>query len=228
MQNSILYLFLMTAILSAACSEDRPPSPIGPSPTSCRTYATSYLQAGTVAGLPINDAQTCSFNEATNQLTCTLTRSGASGCGTSVATYPSKAAFVDEVRVVPPLTLMTSYTVALQNVCGGGGGTVTYSYDGQRQTGFVDGAITGTYTNWDSSGRPTAGTLAVGGISTSQTITYNDATRTATTTSIGGGSTTTQSYEYDTRGIVVRTTLNAPGVSSTSTVTTNATGQVCK
>jgi len=231
MRKFIASASIASVLIVAGCSDagNGPTSPTGPGASSCRTYATSFVQAGTVAGTAINDTLSCSFNEASNQLTCTLSRPGAPGCGTSIAAYPSKAAFVDEVRVVPPLTLMTSYSVSLQSSCGGGGGTITYSYDGQqRVAGFVDDFVTATYTSWDSAGRPTAGTLTGAGVTTTQSNAYNDSTRTTVTTSTTAGSTSTQTYEYDSRGIAVRTALTAAGVSGSSTVTTNATGQVCK
>jgi YD repeat-containing protein len=114
--------------------------------------------------------------------------------------------------------------------CGGTTSTVSYNYDASgRLTSTVTTALgvssTTTYTAWDSSGRPTAGSFPGTTIANS----YNDATRTwvqTLTPARGGASTTTTTFDANGNQVTV---VNTSGnVTSTTTFNTTATARVCK
>jgi hypothetical protein len=133
---------------------------------------------------------------------------------------------VDEVAVIPPLTLSSSTTTTIS-----GGtvppstGTATRTYDGQKrlltQVSVSQGQTsTTTYTAWDSAGRPTAATVVSGGQSTSQSFTYDNATRTQT--SSNAGVTCTQTFDQNGNPAVG----TCPGSNAVTTVLT--TQQICR
>jgi len=218
----------LTIACSGSDSSDNNGNPSGPTGTtgsstsssSCRTYATAanvVVQPGAPA---FNTTLTGSFNTSTNQTT--ITQTSALGTCTIVASYSSRADFVDEVRVVPPIMLLTT------NVNSGGGvcaqGTVTNTFDSQRritrQTNSVGG--TTTYTAWDSAGRPTAGTFSTGG---TIAIVNNESARTQTSTTVINGQTTVSTTTFDANGMITSVVVaNA----TTTTYTATSTAQVCK
>jgi YD repeat-containing protein len=147
-------------------------------------------------------------------------------CTTTVHTYSSNADFVDEVRVIPVLTLTAGTTTTSSAACGSSVSTVTYSYDSQhRLTQVTSGTSAITYTAWDSSGRPTAGSFT----GTTITNVYNDTLRTSTQSQLSGGVTSVTTTTFDLNGNpqqVVNTVASVLALTTTSTTT--ATGQVCK
>ena len=174
---------------------------------------------------------TASFNTSNNTNTITTISASGATCTTSVDTYRSKDDFVDEVRVVPGLTLQMTRATTNSPGCGGVNSTVSYDYDSQRRlTSFSTTALGVTsatiYTAWDSSGRPTVGSFPG---TTIQNV-YNDAARTLTQTQTqtSGGSVSTTTMTYDANGNQVTSVVTSGNVTSTTTFTNTATAQVCK
>jgi len=205
------------------------PTPPGANAPQCRTLYTGW----TIASSPINPTPsanaTASFNTITNELTVNILDASTT-CTTNVYRYQSRADFIDEVSVIPPLNLLTSQTTTTVSACGGLPGSVLevrYTYDvPQRrltQVFFVQTGGSTTYTAWDSFGRPTTGTFSNGG---SVTFVYDNAARTATQTQVFPGSTTVSTGFYDANGGLMRTVVN-PGA-QTTTYTPTATTTVCK
>jgi hypothetical protein len=146
-------------------------------------------------------------------------------CTTSVSTYRSVADFVDEVRVVPGLSMQLSTTTTNTGACGSGTNTATFTYDGQRRvTALSSGASVTTYTAWDSAGRPTAGSFP----GTTIANVYNDATRTWTQTQVTGANTSTTTTTFDANGAQLTIVNVTGGNQATTTFTNTATAQVCK
>jgi YD repeat-containing protein len=189
---------------------------------------------------------TATFDTGTRQWTDTSTSR------TSVRSYPSVAAFVDEGQFLEPQNGATQQVVT----AGAGTTTFTYTYDSQGrlaaatmtimtpQTNFT--AREETYTAWDNRGRPTGGTANMfpplpGEGCTGKTIvfSYDDGTRVADHSYTGGTSmsanmtdwctNTNQSSQatYDARFITSQV-VNVTTVTSTETWTVMSTGQVCR
>ncbi len=165
------------------------------------------------------------FNPSTNTSTITTMFANGAPCTTSVFMYRSTADFVDEVRVVPGLSMQTSSSTTNTGACGSGTNSVAYTYDAQRRLiSFTSGGSTTTFTAWDSSGRPTAGSFP----GTTIANVYNDATRTWTQTQTTGAATATTTTTFDANGAQL-TIVNVSGGNQTTTTFTNtATAQVCK
>jgi hypothetical protein len=241
-------LALLSA-LAATCSGGSPsapspgapgstsvPGPQGPQTQSCRTYASVFTGITTAGPLVSTIDSTCTFSTATNQGTCNLRYSdtlGGAGTATTVASYQSRGDFIDEVRVVPPLTRSLGGTTRITGSPGGLiDGSVTNHYDGQgrliRQVAIYSlASASGTidYTAWDAVGRPTAANL-VGPSNDTMDISYNDAARTMTTSrTTPQGQRTLCTMTYDANGNHVGTTCE-PGSNQTLTIAASET--VCR
>jgi len=225
------------ALLAAGCSNSSSPgstNPAGPgggggttAPT-CRTYPTASTVTTTALGTTITAQLTGAFNSSTNTGTITVSGPGGVGlCSTSVHAWRTTADFVDEVRVVPPVTLALTTTTTNSGTCGSGTGIATYNYDGQRRLTGVTNTVGGntTYTAWDSSGRPTTGTSSGGGTISNV---YNDSARTVTQTQTGGGTTSVSTLTYDANGIQISIVVTSSGQTSTTTFNNTSTAMVCK
>jgi hypothetical protein len=205
---------------------------------SCRTIATASTTHTKGHGFTTDTTAACSYDRTTNKATCTNRYTDSHGTKTtsvSVTTYESLADAIDEVRVVPPLrkSMRTDTTVK------SGRGTTTSSlvntYDRQKRlvqevgTATASAKFTTTYTSWDKAGRPTAGRTVHPGVTNSLTITYNDATRTQTTTSTAGGLRISCDLTFDANGNPVSTTcVGSAASSSSSTTRTTATERICR
>ena len=197
-----------------------------PPPTSgsgpCRTYptaATVPMARGALTQMP---QLTGSFDSSANTATVTV-----GTCTTAVSTYRSTADFVDEVRVIPSLTMQTSTTTTFGGDCDSGTSTVSHVYDSQRRlVSSTTGGVVTTYTAWDSVGRPTAGSYP----GTTIANTYNDSTRTWVQTQRGGvtGATRTTTVTYDANGAQTSVVVISGAITATTTFNTTATAQVCK
>ncbi len=211
-------------------SSNNPPTPPVTTPpvssTTCRTYPTAASVTTISGGTTMNALLTGSFNPTTSTSTITTMFANGGPCTTSVFTYRSTADFVDEVRVIPGLSKQTSTTTTNTGACGAGTANVSYTYDGQgRLTSFTSGASTTTYTAWDSSGRPTAGSFP----GTTIANVYNDATRTwVQTQTAAGGAVSTSTMTFDANGAQLMIVNVSGGNTSTTTFTNTATAQVCK
>lgn len=163
-------------------------------------------------------------NTSTHQTTYNVTYTDSAGpqySYTQLSTYRSTDEFVDEVKVNPPLTLSVGTVDS-----GGLSLTLTNAYDAQRRlTGFstaVPGqTIVTTYTAWDASGRPTAGSRGGAAL----TLAYNDAARTQTVTIAGLGMEVTT---HDANGNVTSIAQSYGAATVTTTTAIASTAVVCK
>lgn len=203
------------------------PAPSGP---TCRTYLTAANVTTVSGGTTMNALLAASFNAGANTSTITTMFANGAPCTTSVFTYRSTADFVDEVRVVPGVSLQTATTTTNAGACGSGTSTVSYTYDAQRRlTSFTTNALgvsgTTTYTAWDSSGRPTTGSFP----GTTIANVYNDAARTLVQTqTTAGGSVSTGTVTFDANGAQLTSVVVSGANTTTTTYTNTATAQVCK
>jgi YD repeat-containing protein len=213
---------------SASGSSGTGGNPAGPGGTSqtCRLFATSFTQV--TSGLSLTTTSTCTVNTSTRQATCVHRLSDGTTLN-SVSTYNSVSDIVDEVRVIPPLTLVRS-AVASQTSPSGVTSpqvTTTYSYDAQgRATSVVSPSNTTTYTQWDSVGRPTLANDVGAGFNNTRLIVHNDGARTRTTTVNNGILTTVETF--DANGNLLSQTTSGAGQTQTITYTTLTTDRVCK
>jgi len=208
-----------------------------PPDQDCRTYASAMTITANGQGYSSKSDQTCRYNAASNQMSCTTTTSdsmGRSTTSTSVTAYPSTADFVDEGRIIPPprRSSGTSTTITLGDRKLSS--TLTSEYDSQhRLTREVGQSPAGTqttaYTEWDAKGRPTRGTNSVPGMSNALSITYDDAARTVATTSNAGGQTMVATAVFDANGNLKSTMTNGGGASAvTTTFEIAGTDRVCR
>ena len=171
----------------------------------------------------------CTFNRSTVEGTCTNQYSDSGGTTlTSVSTTrnASIAQVIDEVSVIPPLILSsTTTTVVTQPGQPTSTGTSTRAFNGRRLVMISNisqpsGATSlTTYTAWDSSDRPTAGSVVSGGQPSTIAFSYNNGTRTQTITQAGVSCTQT----FDQNGNPA--SAACAGTTSTSTILT--TQQIC-
>jgi YD repeat-containing protein len=226
-------LWLLGLVFAVGCSgKSTNPTAPSTSTSSCRTYAsaaTSTVTAGPVVG---TDVMTCSFSTSTNQLTCTSQYSdniATSIASTYVLTYGSTSDFVAEVKVVPPLRRWTRLTSSPTRASPNDTMLVS-TYDSENrlirevETSGSETDQTTTYTSWDGSGRPTAGTLVSSAGTMSIVSVYSDSSRTETKTMTLNGQPFTTVSAYDVNGNP--TTLSS-SVATTQTTTT-ATETVCR
>jgi hypothetical protein len=193
---------------------------------ACRTYSTAADVSTTVSGVTLQTGKTTgTFDQAAKQSTIKTFFTNGALCSTAVFTYASVADFVDEVRVVPGLTLAASNTNTNSGTCGSFVTTVTYTYDGQRRLKSMTSiGGTTTYTAWDNSGRPTAGTS--NGITIANV--YNDAARTLTQTQTSNGGQSVNVQTFDANGIQLKVVNTDSNGTSTTTYNNTSTAQVCK
>ena len=200
-----------------------PSSPPTSSSVTCRTYPTAATVTMTRGRLYGSNQLTGSFDSAADTATVTV-----EACTTAVSTYRSTSDFVDEVGVIPTLTMQTSTTTTSGGGCDLGTRTVNYVYDSQRRLkSSTTGSVVTTYTAWDSAGRPIAGSYP----GTTIANTYNDSTRTWVKTEAGGvtgkGIWTT-TVTYDANGAQTSVVIISGAITETTTFNTTATAQVCK
>jgi len=193
----------------------------------CRTYTTTATDletnANAVPPFTLTNTYTTTFNASTNQLTTTGTVTSSIGCSgpfTSTVTYPSVAAFVAEVGVIPPLHRKI-HIERSANACGARAAAFVFTYDAQnRVTQFGSTS----YTAWDSLGRPIAGTVRAGaGISVS--LAYDNAAR-KTTLTLGGNPASATVTTFDANGNSIGITNQQTGTTAVTTV--HSTTTVCQ
>lgn len=195
---------------------------------TCRTVPTTQTQTMGSGAFKAQASTKCAFDAGTNSFACTIQYSDSTGANTTTVqtfAYASKAVFVDEIAVVPPLQRASSVTVT---GTGRAPETTTYEYNGHRLTKeTLPGAVT-TYTAWDNSGRPTAGSSVLATNTNTLSIAYDDARRTRTTTSTTNGLATVCTITYDVNGNPIAQTCSGGGVVSGGTSTITATERICK
>ncbi len=195
--------------------------------SGCRTYATAADVSTTVSGVTLQTGKTTgAFDTGAKQSTIKTLFANGTLCSTAVFSYSSVADFVDEVRVVPGVTLAASNTNTSSGTCGTFSTTVSYTYDGQRRLKTMSSiGGTTTYTAWDNSGRPTTGTTNTG---ITITNVYDDASRTLTQTQAGAGGQSVSVQTFDANGIQLKVVNTDSSGTSTTTYNNTSTAQVCK
>jgi YD repeat-containing protein len=217
---TVAALVVSVAILGAGSALEQTPQ--------CRTYSTEQRRYFSIGG---SASEECDFNSSTFVFTCTMDLGvQVARRIVSVRQYASVADFVDEVRVIPPISRAKSGSTTYVPKPAGPDASDTklaFHYDAQRRqtdmlTAFVDGRIIKTtFTAWDPSGRP----LAHNTNGQAFKFAYDDSSRTMSIAGPGG----TQTQTYDQNGNLVKKT-EAPmgGTTSTTTVTISQTAKVCR
>lgn len=233
---------LATVLLSLAAAAACGGNPSGPtqstggansggSGATCRTYPTAAtVTVQTSAGTTSTSPSACAWDGNLHQLTCTISvGSGGPVCSTLVTSYASTADFIDEIRAIPPVLLRTSdvQTSSGTSACGAGAiQNITYVYDGQRRlTQILNGSSTTTFTSWDSTGRPTSGSLTSGA---PVTIAYDTTARTRTQTTGSGAAAVTVTTTFDTTGTPVKLVTQDSATTTTTTTQVASTSRICK
>lgn len=219
---------------SQSSSSTGPTGPTSPTPTGggnvCRTYPTraNVHTTNSASSITFDAIETGAFDTSTRKATVQSNFANGSPCSTNVISYNSVADFVDEVRVVPPVSLATTAVNTNSGACGSVTATTGYMYDGQRRvTQLTNGSGgTTTYTSWDGSGRPTAGTTSGGA---TMTLAYDDGARTLTTIeNPPGGAQAVSTISFDANGAQTKIVVIQAGITSTTTFTNTSTATVCK
>jgi hypothetical protein len=177
---------------------------------------------------------TCAFNTGSNEAICqgNFTDShGGPGTATQTSRFASRADLVDEASTNPPRNLSLGTTTAITT--GGATFTITatHSYDSQRRLVATTisnppplGQTVMSFSAWDGSGRPTAGTISLSpGGTFPLSNSYNDANRSVTRNSGLNVCTVT----HDGNGIMIRETCTGT-TESTTVVTVGGTQSICK
>jgi hypothetical protein len=209
----------------------------GSSTASCRTLAASQRSVQTFTdGVTVTTDTACSLSgtDATCNSTFTDSRFG-SGTMTQTSRFTSRSDIVDEAAANPPLarSLGTTTVTTVSGVPFTT--TATNSYDAQRRltstvvvTQSPPLSVTTSFSAWDASGRPTAGSTTIPNVGQFPvTITYDNANRSVTRDT--GLNVCTQTY--DTNANIIREQCNDRGGStapSTTTVNIVTTQQICK
>jgi len=217
-----------TASTTPSATPTPTPSPT-PSATSCRTYPTAanVTVTGTQGNVLFSGLESATFDTGTRQSTVTTKFANGVTCSVQVSLYRSVADFVDEVRVNPGLTLALNSTNTNSGACGTGTATSTNTYDGQLRLVTVSNSAGGvtTYTEWDSSGRPTKGASNTG--MTTVNV-YDDATRTQVQTQSGSNGSSVAVMTFDANGAQLKSAVTSGNSLTTTTFTNTATATVCK
>lgn len=201
---------------------------------SCLTVATKQHSVQTFAdGRVVTTDTSCAFQDPADVL-CSdvfVDSEGGPGTGTQTTHFDAKADIIAEGAVNPPPTLALETTTVLTVSGTSFTTTATNSYDAHKrlaQTTITNppplgGESTLTYSDWDSAGRPTAGTESLGsGPSGPISFTYDDAAHTVKRNIPPNICTDT----YDQNGIM--TGEDCTGTTPSKTVvTTLATQQIC-
>jgi YD repeat-containing protein len=212
-------------------SSGSPTAPGGtPSGPSCRTYPTSAnVHTTNSASSVVFDAlEAATFDSSSRKATVNTNFANGSPCSTLVTSYNSVADFVDEVRVIPPVSLATGAVNTNSGACGAVTASTIYTYDSQRRVTQISNSAGGviTYTAWDSSGRPTTGTMSGGG---TISIVYDDAARSWTETQTqSNGTRSVGTLTFDANGAQIRNVVVQGNVTTTTTFSNTATATVCK
>lgn len=228
--SAICAAMAMTMACSGGSSDTTSPSPIssggGTSGSgTCRTFTTAADVTTVSGGVTTNAKVTGAFNSSTNQSTSNTLFANGNACSTTIGSYRSTADFVDEVRVVPGVFLLTSSTTTNAVACGTGSGTTTYTYDAQRRlTQTANSGGTTTWTQWDNSGRPTLGSSP----GATYVISYDDSARASTTTTTTSNGTSVGILTYDANGNQLRNEVRGSSGTSVTTYSINSTDKVCK
>ena len=199
-----------------------------PSP-QCRTFTAEEVR--TVSGAAAGTiSQTCRFDVPTTSRICTMrTRLKHTSFDLSYTDkYSSVADFVDEIRIVPPISRIQSQTRRYTSGSGPNA-EIAYEYDGagrqtRLSTNMSGNLLVTTYSAWDPLGRPTVATVSSRAPTINLQYKYDDALRTMTTTNPAG----IQVSTYDSDGNMIREESTDGGGKTTSAFKINKTEKVCK
>ena len=233
----------------AFLSQTKPPGPVT-TREPCRTYDTSVRSVTVGGGMTITVDTSGVFDPWTLRLVQNVSYSSTGGSRfqyVQTTTYDSAEDFIAEViRLKPPAGLPTTpgatmvtdvipplvrarRTVATGQI----GLTMTNSYDStNRRTGFDTKTgqylISTRYSAWDSSGRPTAGTMTGPTGNSTVTFSYDEKglSQTQTTTTQGLVNTITTTYDQFGNPRSGSSTITR-GASSTTTYTSQSTAKLC-
>ena len=242
------FLLVILAVLHGACGGGGSPSAPSDVPPpgatqACRVFATEWSSTYTFAAPTTSSA---SFS-AVDRVYTEYSPAGSSQAVRRV-TYGSVADFVDEAAVFGRFLGRRTETCPARENCTSGlpPSALLFvevpSYDSQRRrtglTARLNGALlyTDAYTQWDSHGRPTAGTRSLPQLcSLPLSATYDETTRTMSMGPSGPGTgpfcfglAFALSQRFDANGNVVSETDTAGGTSTTANHDIRATTQVCK
>jgi hypothetical protein len=200
-----------------------------PSAPACRTYSAEEVRTLSGAGSgTIN--QTCRFDSATFERTCTIRSRTNAGSFTLDLTdkYASVADFVDEIRVIPPIARIQRQ---MRRFVSGpaANADVTYEYDGARRQTRISTAMKGnlivmTYNGWDAMGRPTGGVSSSRASTVTLKYDYDDAARTMTITGPAGVEVDT----YNADGNMIQETSTDGGGKTEYAIKITKTETVCR
>jgi hypothetical protein len=231
---------LATGLLAAAIAAPMAHTTEPNTPQECRVAATSSTTKTTAQhGFSSTTTTACRYDKAANKSTCTNLYEDTVGTKTktvSVTTFASIADVIDEVKVNPPKRLSTKVETTGEGNRGPTDATLVYTYDDQRRltkeaaSSKNAPSYTTTYTAWDKSGRPTAGsTVFTKAPRTAIKIAYDEAARTVNTTTGVGSQWITCEMKFDVNGNAASTACKSPvGPASESTTTTTATENICR
>lgn len=174
-------------------------------PTSCRTFSAEEVRtvSGAVAG---TITQTCRFDLPTTSRICTMRTklSHTSFDLTYTDKYNSAADFVDEIRIVPPISRIQ--TQSRRYTSGSGpNAQIAYEYDATRRqtrlsTNMNGNLLVTTFSAWDPPGRPTTAIVSSRASTINLQYKYDDTARTMTITGPAG----VQVQTYDADGNMIR------------------------
>jgi hypothetical protein len=224
------------ATLAVTATAQQKPIATGKPAQNCRIAPTESRTHATGPGMTMDSVATCSFDAAAKKVTCTNRFKDSRGIpttGISVTTYTSVDDLIEEAKVVPPLRRSLRTETTTKTNASSITATLVNSYDSQKRlirevgTGPKGVQSTTTYSSWDAKGRPTLGTTVHPGGKNSLTITYNDSTRTQTTTTAGLlGQSLSCSVTFDANGNAIAT--SCLGAASGSKTTITATDKICR
>ena len=215
-------LALVASVLIVATGGAQTPAP------ECRVFSADEVRivTGATAGT-VN--QVCRFDLPATSRICTIrTRMANTNFDLELTDkYRSAADFVDEIRVIPPISRIQTQSRRYSSGPSTGG-ELRYEYDSnRRQTSIVSnmGGIrqVTTYGGWDVKGRPTTATVS-GGTPFTLQYKYDDVQRTMTTTGPGGSQVDT----YDANGNMIREEAVDGHGRTVFSIKINKTDKICK
>ena len=196
---------------------------------NCRTFTAEEVR--TVSGIAAGTiSQTCRFDLPTTSRVCNMrTRlSNTSFEVTYTDKYNSVADFVDEIRVVPPISRIQTQTRRYTSGSGPNA-TLTYEYDATKRQTRISANMSGnlvvtTYSTWDSFGRPTTAKVSSAASTIELKYKYDDVLRTMATTGPAGNQVDT----YNADGNMIREVSEDGSGHAIYDFKINKTDKVCK